>query len=377
MVALARKSLLHEWRRFLPACVAIGVAGILLLLQAALLRGIFGSASVCIRQSDADLWVGYPGTPTVELGRPVPERIAMRLLVDRQVARIEPFQWFDGEWRRTERSTGLPVYIAGINPHSDGLMFARALTLAERNQLTDPGAVIVDRADIGKLGVAIGDVAWINGHRVRLVATAAGLRALGGINVLASYSTARYLAADYSRAEDVAFWVARLRDGIDPAAASSRLSPRGHNEDYEVWTAEAFASRASAYWLLETGAGLGFIFLASVIFISGAVIATQSMNAAVLASLPEYATLRALGVGEPQLRRVVLEQTLWVGAFGLLLALATTSVVIPLAHSQDVPAELDAYTALLCSSAILLLILVTGVLAARSMRGSDPAALLR
>ena len=46
IVALARKTLLHEWRRFLPAVVAVAFSGLLLMVQAALVLGIFGSAAV-------------------------------------------------------------------------------------------------------------------------------------------------------------------------------------------------------------------------------------------------------------------------------------------------------------------------------------------
>ena len=377
MVALARKSLLHGWRRFLPACIAVGVAGILLLVQAALLRGIFGSASVYVRKSNAHLWIGYPGTPTVELGRAIPERIAMRVRFDPDVVRVEPFQWFDGEWRTANHGTALPVFISGIDPNVKGLMFAAALTPTVRAQLYEPGAIIVDRADLDKLSVRIGESAWINGHRVRVVAAERGLRALGGINVLASLTTARYLAADPARAEDVAYWVVALRAGVSATAAQARLNPRNDAAGYAVWTAQDFATRASNYWLFETGAGLGFIFLAIVIFGSGVLIATQTLAAAVASSLPEYATLRALGVGQSQLRRVVLEQAVWVGGLGLLLALGTTAIAVPLARSQDVPAELGAFAVVMCSAAVLLLMIVAGVIAARTLRRSDPAMLLR
>ena len=58
MVALARKTLIYEWRRFLPAMLAVGFAGLLQLLQIALVLGIFGSTSLYITGSSADVWVG-------------------------------------------------------------------------------------------------------------------------------------------------------------------------------------------------------------------------------------------------------------------------------------------------------------------------------
>jgi putative ABC transport system permease protein len=46
MVPLARRTLVHEWRRFLPSTLAVAFSGVLLLVQAALVFGIFGSAAV-------------------------------------------------------------------------------------------------------------------------------------------------------------------------------------------------------------------------------------------------------------------------------------------------------------------------------------------
>jgi putative ABC transport system permease protein len=115
MVALARKTLVHEWRRFLPAILAVGFASLLQLLQAALVLGIFGSASVYITGSSADLWAGYPGTQSVNLGRPINEDIAMRLRMDPDVTKVEPFRWVDADWRGPRDTGGVSVFVSGID----------------------------------------------------------------------------------------------------------------------------------------------------------------------------------------------------------------------------------------------------------------------
>ena len=71
MIALARKTLVHEWRRFIPSVFAVGFSGVLLAMQAALVLGIFGSAALYVTASSADLWIGYPGTQSVNFGRTI------------------------------------------------------------------------------------------------------------------------------------------------------------------------------------------------------------------------------------------------------------------------------------------------------------------
>lgn len=375
MVPLARKTLVYEWRRFLPSALAVAFSGLLLLVQAALVLGIFNSAAVYIKKSGGDLWVGYPGTQSIELGRPIPRDAEVRLLMDPDVARVEPFRWIDGDWRGPADRGGVSVFISGIDTRPDAMMFADVLAPELRSRLDEPDSVIVDRSDLDKLGLDVGAQAVINGKRVRIVGVGSGLRALGGVNILTSLATARRLEAD-NPSGDVAYYVVKLRDPKLANEVRRRLQPEGARR-YEVWTQRAFAHRAVTYWMFETGAGLGVIFLAGVVFLVGAVITSQTLMGAVAGSIREYATLHALGVGFHSLRAVVVKQSAWVGAFGLVVGGIATSLIIALAHRRDVPVQLDALTVAICAVAVMGIALVSGLMAVRALRHADPAMLLR
>ncbi|KLD66009.1 ABC transporter permease [Dyella japonica] len=377
MVALARKTLIYEWRRFLPAILAVGFAGLLQLLQAALVLGIFGSASVYITGSSADLWAGYPGTQSVNLGRSIDSGVEMRLRMDPAVTAVEPFHWVDADWRGPSDTGGVSVFVSGINARPDGMLFAHALPPALRARLNEPDAVIVDRADLDSLGVKVGNSAVINGHRVRVVGVSSGLRALGGVNVVASLATAAELDTDPSNANRMTYFVAKLRN---PAAAddvAARLRGNGAFGKYDVWTAQDFARRSQLYWMFDTGAGAGVLFLAGIVFLVGAVITSQTLVAAVIGSVREYATLNALGVGVGALRRVVMEQAFWVGALGLVGSTVLGAIALAIARSRSVPVALDPWTTLACLALGMGLAIVSGLAAMRSLRRADPATLLR
>ena len=377
MVALARKTLIHEWRRFLPAVVAVGFAGLLQLLQAALVLGIFGSASVYITGSSADLWAGYPGTQSVNLGRPISEDVAMRLRMDPDVTRVEPFRWVDADWRGPRDTGGVSVFVSGIDTRPDGMMFSRALPPALRAKLNEPGAVIVDKADIDSLGVNIGDTAAINGQRVRVVGVSSGMRALGGVNIVSSLDTARVLDLDPDGADMMTYFVAKLRDPAKAKLVARRLSGSNAFGPYTVWTAKEFARQSQLYWMLDTGAGAGVLFLAGIVFLVGAVITSQTLIAAVIGSIREYATLNALGVGRGALRKVIMEQAFWVGALGLVCSIVIGIVMLIIARNRSVPMELHPLTAAICLSLSMALAIVSGLAAMRSLRRADPASLLR
>lgn len=377
MVALARKTLIHEWRRFLPAILAVGFAGLLQLLQAALMLGIFSSASVYVTGSSADLWVGYPGTQSVSLGRPIDPDVEMRLRMDPAVAHVEPFYWVDADWRSAHDTGGESVYVTGIDTRADGLMFSRVLPPTLRARLAEADAVIIDRADADKLGVAVGDTAVINGHRVRVVGESNGLRALGGVNVVTSLDTARQLDSDPADLGRPTYLVARLHVPALAAAVAGRLRGDKGFGPYDVWTASAFARRSVLYWMFDTGAGAGVVFLAGIVFLAGAVITSQTLMAAVAGSMREYAMLNAIGVGIGNLRRVVLEQAFWVGAIGLLGATVLGLLLLVAARSQDVPVVLNIPITLLCVVLAMSLAAVSGLAAMRSLRRVDPSGLLR
>ncbi|HEY0179815.1 MAG TPA: ABC transporter permease [Dokdonella sp.] len=376
MVPLARKTLVYEWRRFLPSALAVAFSGLLLLVQAALVLGIFESAAVYVDKSGGDLWVGYPGTQSIELGRPIPHEAEIKLRMDPDVVRVEPFRWIDGDWRGPADRGGVSVFVSGIDPRADGLMFAGALSPELRAKLDEPDGVVVDRADLAKLGIGIGAQAVVNGHRVRIVGAGSGLRALGGVNILTSLATARRLESD-DASGDVAYYVVKLRDPARADEVRRRLQPPPGARRYEIWTRAAFAHRAVTYWMFGTGAGLGVIFLALVVFAVGAVITSQTLMGAVAGSIREYATLHALGIGFAALRGVVLRQAAWVGASGLAVGVVATALIVLLARHRDVPVQLDAATVAICAALVMGIALVSGLAAVRALRHADPALLLR
>ena len=377
IVALARKTLLHEWRRFLPAVVAVAFSGLLLLVQAALVLGIFGSAAVYIEASKGDLWVGYPGTRTIELGRLLPPDTEIWVRLDEAVDRVEPYRWIYGDWRVRDDLGAFSMYVSGIDTSADGLVFAKVVPTELRERLEQPDSVIVDATDLEKLGVVVGDRPRINGHVVDVVGTVSGLRTLGGVNILSSLETAGRLQPGGLSDDRVAYYVVRLRDPAQLQVAHERLNAQGRLHGFQVWTRDEFSKVVTRYWLLETGAGLGVLFLAVVVSLVGAVITSQTLMGAVAGSAAEYAALQALGIGMGALRAVVLEQAAWIGAAGIVLGSVGASAALWLARRHDVPVAVDGWASLGCGLLVFGISLISGWAAVRALRRADPATLLR
>lgn len=379
MISLARKTLVHEWRRFIPAIFAVGFSGVLLAMQAALVLGIFSSAAMYVTASSGDLWVAYPGTQSVNFGRPLAADVEMHLRMDEEVTAVEPYVWVDGDWRgrNTADKSGLSVYLSGISTEGQAMMFSQLLQPRYRQRLREPGAVIVDRADLASLGVIPGDRAWINHRPVRVVAAIDGLRGLGGVNVLASLATAREIAGPEA-ARGSTYFLARLAPNASAAEVQQRL--RKHSSSFgpfEVWTAKAFARQSQQYWMLDTGAGAGVLFMAIIVCLVGSVVTSQSLKTVVLGSAREYATLNALGVSRGALSRVVIEQACWIGGLGFVVAVCASALLLAVATAYRVPVAMNGPAVLACAGLLMVLALLSGLGAVRSLLRADPAALLR
>jgi putative ABC transport system permease protein len=376
MVSLARATLIHEWRRFVPAVLAVAFSGLLVLVSAGLLFGLFASVAVYVDRSDADLWVGFPDTQSVDLARPIAARHEALVRMHPEVVRVESLTWGVGDWRRPD-GVAISGFLVGVDPRPGSLMFGRLLTPAQRTLLETPDAVLIDASDVDKLGAHVGDLAELNKRRVRVVGTVEGLRAVGGANLLASLATARRIDPNVGNTDQVDYLLVKLRDPLRAEAVRDALQPTGSVRPFSVWTAAEFSERSTQYWLLESGAGAGFLFSAALGLIVGAAITSQTLMAAIAASMREYAALRALGVSLGRLRAVVLEQAGWVGLAGFAITLVGTALVLEVAHAHHVlmvvPTPLYGITAAL----LLAIAAASGLLALRALSATEPATLLR
>ena len=376
MISLARATLRHEWRRFVPAVFAVAFSGLLVLVQIALLVGAFANVSVYIDQSRADLWVGFRDTQSVDQGRNIPERTMVSLWMHPEVTKVEAFNWGGGDFRRPD---GAPVsgYLIGVDTLPDALTFGRILGPEHRRALDEPDGVLIDAADEEKLGVRVGDHAELNGHHVKVVGTVRGIRAQGGANIISSLATARRVDPSLLHTEDVAYFLLQIRDPLRAEAVRNELQPAGTYRPYTVWTAEEFALQSQLYWVMESGSGSGFAFSSLLGAMVGVVITSQTLMAAIVASLREYATLRALGVSLGALRRVVLEQSLWVGLIGLVITLVTTFALQTIANHLAVTMRVPPAAAAATGVLVLAIAALSGLFAVRQLTRAEPASLLR
>lgn len=378
MISLARATLVYEWRRFLPAVMAVTFAGLLVLVQIGLLLGMFGTVSIMVDKSAAHVWMGYRNLPSVDFGRDIPMLHDARLREHPEVRQVEHMQFSGGDWR-TPSGTVLSAFVIGVDTRPGALGMARMLTADKRALLDEPDTILIGEADVGKLEAGIGQTAEIAGKRIRVVGVLNDLRAIGNVTVIASLSTARRLMSMQDREVDMAtFALARLADPTRAETVRDSLrSPESTVTRFGIWTAEELSVMSQAYWLLESGAGAGSAFASLLGLVVGAVITSQTLYAAIVGSIREYATLRALGVPARSLRAVVLEQSAWVGIAGLVLTGVAAACASWLASTFYVAMRMPPWALAGTAVLVLAIALASGLIALRSLNRAEPATLLR
>ena len=109
----------------------------------------------------------------------------------------------------------------------------------------------------------------------------------------------------------------------------------------------------------------------------GVAITSQTLRGAILAALREYATLRALGVSLPSLRRVVFEQAWWVGIAGLMVTGLLTWAIYVTAKAHYVAIAFPWWATAGASFFTIAVALLSGLLSLQPLYKTEPAELLR
>jgi putative ABC transport system permease protein len=216
------------------------------------------------------------------------------------------------------------------------------------------------------------------GHAVHVV----GLFTLGTDfandgNVLMSTETFGRLFGDDAPAgyvlDKADLGVVQVAEGADVQAiyrAIQQVLPK----EVRIFTKKEFIKREKDYWSKTTP--IGFIFSLGMIvgFIVGLVICCQIISTDVAASLPQFATLKAIGYSNIFLYSVVLREALWLGVIGFVPGWGLSWLLYQeLNRTIGLPMEMDVFSILVVGIFTILMCVVSGLLSLSKVQKADPA----
>lgn len=371
-MSYALQTLWYDRQRYLPGVLAVAFSCLLIALQCGLLLGLFSVTSIPIDMSSADIWVTHPKVPSVDLGRPLPEAWMSYLAVP-EIERVEPYLEGFGYWDKPTGGTEL-ILIIGTRLGPESLGAIKQLTPELRMRLGEMGSIVIDESEFPRLGVTkVGDTAEVVGKRVRIVGTVKGLRSLAGPYVFCSLETARSLMRPPP--DQVTFLLAKCKNKEDAPDVVQRL--KIYDRKINVYTAEGFSFDSRWHWLTKTKAGIALGFAALLGLLVGAVVTSQTLYAATAAALKEYAVLRALGIPRWRMSLSVLMQSFWIGLAGIVIAIPAILLVAKLGSDVGAKVLLPWWLWVGAVCITMVMALLSGLLALRSLRMVEPVTLLR
>jgi putative ABC transport system permease protein len=371
-------TLWHERPRFLPGIGAVAFSAVLIALQCGLLLGLFKITSIPVDYSSADVWVGSAQVLSVDLGRPIALEKQSRVAGDPRVKSVEPYYQAFASWIKPDGGSDLIILI-GCSLEPESLGAVEQVNQQMRDALTEPFTVVIDESEKKRLGVTgVGDHAEINKLRVRIVGETKGLKSLAGPFVFCSRDTARLLLRNMTPRGHVTYFLVSCHNPADAEKVVKDLDAEyADRHDMMALTKDQFSMRSRTHWLLKTKAGIALGYTALLGLLVGMVVTSQTLYAATTASAKEYAILLAMGIPRRKVTATVLVQSFWVGLFGIALAYPLVHGLAWLGTFLEVVIPLPWQLLAVAAVVTLVMSLIAGLVALRSVRQIEPMSLLR
>jgi putative ABC transport system permease protein len=299
-----------------------------------------------------------------------------RIAQDRRVKYVEAYYEAFASWTKPDGGSELCLCI-GCSMNLDSLGAVKELTPEMRILLTQPGSVVVDQAELERLGVkGVGDKAEINKQTVQIVGLIKGFKSLAGPYVYCSRETARNLLRIVMPTDHTTFFLVQCHHKEDAQRVVDELQ-RQYADDLSAFTTAEFSLHSRLHWLFKTKAGIAIGYAAILGLLVGMVVTSQTLYAATTASAREFAILLALGIPRWRISLTVVTQSFWIGIIGALLAYPTVQALAALAALGGVNVILPWWLLAGAGAVTVFMALISGLMALRSVRQIEPMTLLR
>jgi putative ABC transport system permease protein len=371
-VVLALRNLARSGGRLWVSSFGIVFATFLMGVQGSLLYSFTLAASRIVDAVDADLLIVGKGTPTFEYLSSVPERYAFIALgVDGVLDAGRGM----AAWVPIERPNGdrTVTFVVGVEDGFRGRL-PDVANLAAAQGISD-SALAIDATDAQTLQYsAPSRTAQLAARRGQFIAEIDGFSSfLGTPYIFTDYVDAhRFLRLERTQ---VSLLLLRVRPGRDLTEVRDLL--RARFPDVDVWTKSEFSTKSRLFWLVQTGAGGALTLAAALGFCIGLVLVAQTIYSITAENVEEYATLKALGASNGDVRMVVLVQSLVCGLLGGVIGLVLIRPFAALAKPVVTWIAVPFWMYGIVASALVFLCVLAALVAAQPAVNIDPGRVFR
>lgn len=339
-----------------------------------LLRGAAAAQEVV----EADIWVMDPAGRTTDVTLPLPATDLARVRGVKGVAWASPLIRGAASLRTPEGDLE-PINLIGVDD-STLIGLPRTMIRGERSALFEPDAVFVD--DIGARRLFPPGVDPI-GIRLELNDQRAIIR--GIVDANPTFTSTVILYTRYSNALNyvpgtrnrMSFVLVRAEKGADPVAVARRIE---RETGLKARTAAEFAGDGVNYLIENSAIPVNFGITVGLGFIVGVAIVGLTFSLFIRDNIKQFGALKAIGVTNRKIRLMVAAQSALVGfiGYGIGVFLATAFIAWSASNTDPFKGFFTPWQIPLVSAVfVMAMILLTGVLALRTVLKTEPAEVFR
>jgi putative ABC transport system permease protein len=375
---IAIRMLTGDRVKFIGLVFGVAFSALLITQQLTIFVNLLMRGAVAVEQVDtANIWVMDPSGRTVDATLPMPSTALDRVRGVQGVAWAVPMIR-SGAVVRTVEGDLEPVSVIGVD---DATLIGLPRTILEgaKTDLAGPDAVFIDDVGSRKL--------FANGHAVGTRLELNDQRAIirGIVDANPTFTSTVILYTRYSNALNylpgtrnrLSFVVARAADGQSPAAVAAEIT---RATGLRARTSEEFARDGIDYIIENTGIPINFGITVVLGVVVGIAIVGLTFSLFIRDNIRQFGALKAIGVTNAKIRGMVAVQAGLVGliGYGIGLFLATLFIVSGSSGNDAfkgfyIPWQIPVITA----AAVIVMILLTGAIALRSVLRTEPAEVFR
>jgi len=367
-----------------PAKLLIGIAGVsfsnlLMFFQLGLLDSLYNSARQPIDRLRADLVMVSDKYSNLGSLQDFPRSRLYQVLGVDGVEAVSPLRVGRGTWVTPASKQSFDIYVYGVNLAQPSLSFPEIAANSSRLQVL--GNALFDRNSKQQYGDVVGSLergeafsVEVNKRRLQIIDTfRMGATFAADANLITAENTFLNL---FAKADPTTIQIGliRLKPGVSAQQVKAAMAPLLSSGRVIVLTREELAQREMNYW--KRNSSVGFIFSLGVLvgFVVGSIIVYQILYGDVMNSLPQYATLKAMGYRDPFVIGIVIQQSAILAVVGFIPGvLISCGLYALLAHVTKLTVLMTLNRALLVLGLTFVMCVGSGSLATRKLVQLDPA----
>jgi putative ABC transport system permease protein len=382
---LAFKNLVSDWRRLALGVAGVAFASVLMFMQNGFRNALLDSPVQLLQKLNGDLVGISVARFSLPTDQTFPASLYERAIADADVQASIPL--YLERARAQVRVSGQPrrpIRVVALEPQSGWFNDGQINSQLER--LKVPASALLDRRSRSTYGFELSDpdnlfeqVIELSDRRIHI----AGLVEVGtdfandGTLIISRDTFKRFFPMRVGGAPtaEVDLALFRLKKNANQAEVAKRLTAL----DPRVWVVmprESLIQREVEFWNRQTPIGMIFFVGSMMGFAVGVIICYQVLFTSIHDSLPEFATLKAMGYGNRYFVWLVIKQAIYLSVLGFLPAiLVSWGMFQGIQWTVGLPMLFTPTRILLVLCLTTAMCLISGVLALRRLLSADPASL--